>query len=83
MLLLVAFALPPTTALSEGKTWGKKEKDKIYITCRLAKRKIVLVQKICIYTEALIIPLTRYLLIGLNIVLVRYNAYMNQTKVYR
>ena len=52
MLLLVAFALPPTTALSEGKTWGKKEKDKIYITCRLAKRKIVLVQKICIYTGA-------------------------------
>ena len=49
MLLLVAFALPPTTALSERKTWGKKEKDKIYITCRLAKRKIVLLQKIIMY----------------------------------
>ena len=51
-LLLVAFILPPTTALSEGRTWGKKEKDKIYVTCRLAKRKIVLTQKICIYTGA-------------------------------
>ncbi len=51
-LLLVAFTLPPTAALSEGRTWGKKEKDKIYVTCRLAKRKIVLTQKICIYTGA-------------------------------
>ena len=51
-LLLVAFTLPPTTALSEGRTWGKKERDKIYVTCRLAKRKIVLTQKICIYTGA-------------------------------
>ena len=52
MFLLVAFALPSTTALSKAKTWGKEEKDKIYVNCRLAKRKIVLLQKICIYTGA-------------------------------
>ena len=28
------------------------EKDKIYITCRLAKKKIVMTQKICLYTGA-------------------------------
>ena len=54
MLLLVAFALPPTTALSIGRTYNaeEKEKDKQYVTCRLAKKKIVLTQKICIYLGA-------------------------------
>ena len=32
--------------------YNKKDKDKIYVTCRLAKRKIVMTQKICIYTAA-------------------------------
>ena len=30
----------------------KKTNKKIYVTCRLAKRKIVMTQKICIYTGA-------------------------------
>tara|TARA_R110001592_G_scaffold315622_2_gene591699 strand:- start:355 stop:675 length:321 start_codon:yes stop_codon:yes gene_type:complete len=51
VLLLVAFALPTTSALSIGKTYNsdKREKDKILVNCLLAKRKIVLTQKICIY----------------------------------
>ena len=39
-------------ALSKGRTWNKQELDKVFVTCRLAKRKIVLTQKICIYTGA-------------------------------
>ena len=50
VLLVVAFALPSTTALSIGRTYNAegKEKDKILVNCLLAKRKIVLTQKICI-----------------------------------
>ncbi len=49
-LVLLAFAVSPTTALSQGRTYNpNQEKDKQYVTCRLAKRKIVLTQKICIY----------------------------------
>ena len=53
VLLVVAFALPSTDALSKGRTYNdNKEKDKQYVTCRLAKKKIVLTQKICIYLGA-------------------------------
>ena len=49
-LVILAFAVLPTTALSEGRTYNSnKEKDKQYVTCRLAKKRIVLTQKICIY----------------------------------
>tara|TARA_B100000963_G_C22588119_1_gene654150 strand:- start:36 stop:353 length:318 start_codon:yes stop_codon:yes gene_type:complete len=49
-LVILAFAVSPTTALSQGRTYNSnKEKDKQYVTCRLAKKKIVLTQKICIY----------------------------------
>ncbi len=50
-LLVIAFALPSTSALSIGRTYNAegKEKDKVLVTCRLAKKKIVLTQKICIY----------------------------------
>ena len=49
-LVILAFAVSPTTALSEGRTYNSnKEKDKQYVTCRLAKKRIVLTQKICIY----------------------------------
>ena len=37
---------------AKGLLYNKKDKDKIYVTCRLAKRKIVMTQKICIYTGA-------------------------------
>lgn len=49
--VLVAFALSPTTSLSKGRTYNaeEKSKDKVLVTCRLAKKKIVLTQKICIY----------------------------------
>ena len=50
VLGLLAFAVSTTTALSKGRTYNAdKEKDKQYVTCRLAKRKIVVTQKICIY----------------------------------
>ena len=49
-LVILAFAVSPTTALSEARTYNSnKEKDKQYVTCRLAKKRIVLTQKICIY----------------------------------
>ena len=49
-LLFLAFAVAPTPTLSEGRTYNaNKEKDKVLVTCRLAKKKIVLTQKICIY----------------------------------
>tara|TARA_B100001059_G_scaffold186268_1_gene188128 strand:+ start:2286 stop:2606 length:321 start_codon:yes stop_codon:yes gene_type:complete len=50
-LLVIAFALPSTSALSIGRTYNAEEKakDKVLVTCRLAKKKIVLTQKICIY----------------------------------
>ncbi len=49
-LLFLAFAVTPTPTLSEGRTYNaNKEKDKVLVTCRLAKKKIVLTQKICIY----------------------------------
>tara|TARA_B100001287_G_scaffold274790_1_gene280885 strand:- start:2099 stop:2440 length:342 start_codon:yes stop_codon:yes gene_type:complete len=53
--LLILFALLfclfiiPEEAWSEGRMYKEKEKDKIYVTCRLAKKKIVLTQKICLY----------------------------------
>lgn len=49
--VLVAFALSPTTSLSKGRTYNAegKEKDKVLVNCLLAKKKIVLTQKICIY----------------------------------
>ena len=50
VLLAIAFAFPSTSALSLGRTYNdNKEKDKQLVTCRLAKKKIVLTQKICIY----------------------------------
>ncbi len=50
VLGLLAFAVSPTTALSEGRTYNaNKDKDKVLVTCRLAKKKIVKTQKICIY----------------------------------
>ena len=53
VLVLLALAVSPTTALSKGRTYNdNKEKDKQYVTCRLAKKKIVLTQKICIYLGA-------------------------------
>tara|TARA_B100001113_G_C20980916_1_gene566013 strand:- start:394 stop:717 length:324 start_codon:yes stop_codon:yes gene_type:complete len=50
--LLLGVIQTTSDAISKGRTYGKQEKDKIYVTCRLAKRKIVKTQKICIYTGA-------------------------------
>ena len=50
--ILLGVVQTSSEALSKGVLYNKKDKDKIYVTCRLAKRKIVLVQKICIYTGA-------------------------------
>jgi len=36
-------------ANAAGRMYKDQEKDKIYVTCRLAKKKIVLTQKICLY----------------------------------
>ena len=53
--LLILFALLfclfiiPEEAWSEGRMYKEQEKDKIYVICRLAKKKIVLTQKICLY----------------------------------
>ena len=57
-ILFLTFMISPTVVLSDGipvptgkgRTYNdNKEKDKQYVTCRLAKKKIVLTQKICIY----------------------------------
>ena len=57
-ILFLMFMVSPTAVLSDsipvptgkGRTYNdNKEKDKQYVTCRLAKKKIVLTQKICIY----------------------------------
>ena len=50
--ILLGVVQTSSEALSKGVLYNKKDKDKIYVTCRLAKRKIVLTQKICIYTGA-------------------------------
>ena len=50
--ILLGVVQTTSEALSKGVLYNKKDKDKIYVTCRLAKRKIVLTQKICIYTGA-------------------------------
>lgn len=55
--LLILFALLfclfiiPDSAWSGARTFNadKMEKDKVYVTCRLAKKKVVLDQKICVY----------------------------------
>jgi hypothetical protein len=45
--------IPISEADSKGRTYnGNEEKDVQLITCRLAKRKIILTQKICIYLGA-------------------------------
>ena len=57
-ILFLMLMVSPTAVLSDGipvptgtgRTYNdNKEKDKQYVTCRLAKKKIVLTQKICIY----------------------------------
>ena len=57
-ILFLTLLISPTAVLSDGipvptgkgRTYNdNKEKDKQYVTCRLAKKKIVLTQKICIY----------------------------------
>ena len=50
-MLIIALLLP-VEAHSAGRLYKEAEKDKIYITCRLAKKKIVMTQKICLYTGA-------------------------------
>jgi len=50
-MLLIALLLP-VEVHSAGRLYKETEKDKIYITCRLAKKKIVMTQKICLYTGA-------------------------------
>ena len=50
--ILLGIVHTASDALSKGRTWNKQELDKVFVTCRLAKRKIVLTQKICIYTGA-------------------------------
>ena len=50
--ILLGVVQTTSEALSKGVLYNKKDKDKIYVTCRLAKRKIVMTQKICIYTGA-------------------------------
>ena len=82
VLGLLAFAVSPTTALSKGRTYNAdKEKDKQYVTCRLAKRKIVVTQKFVSIlgpTKQTI----RFSLTNLKTVLAPSSVYMNQIKVY-
>ena len=47
--LLFCLFIIPQEAWSAGRTYKEAEKDKIYVTCRLAKKKIVITQKICFY----------------------------------
>ena len=51
-LIIIFIILLPTQAQAPARTWKEAEKDKIYVTCRLAKKKIVLTQKICLYQGA-------------------------------
>ena len=51
-LIIIVIILLPTQAQAPARTWKEAEKDKIYVTCRLAKKKIVLTQKICLYQGA-------------------------------
>jgi len=48
--LLILALLLPFELNAAGRTYKEAEKDKIYVTCRLAKKKIILTQKICFYT---------------------------------
>lgn len=45
-LSFIAFAIPADAA---GRMYKEKEKDKVYVTCRLAKKKVVITQKVCLY----------------------------------
>ena len=51
-LIIIFIILLPTQAQAPARTWKEAEKDKIYVTCRLAKKKIVLTQKIWLYQGA-------------------------------
>lgn len=51
-LVALIVMLLPTEALAPARTWKEAEKDKIFVTCRLAKKKIVITQKICLYQGA-------------------------------
>ena len=51
-LIILLIILLPSQAQAPARTWKEAEKDKIYVTCRLAKKKIVLTQKICLYQGA-------------------------------
>lgn len=46
------FVFYPTTAYGEGRTYNEKEKDTLIINCHLAGRKVILLQKICLYRGA-------------------------------
>ena len=47
-ILFISFA-HILDALAAGRMYKEKEKDKVYVTCRLAKKKVVLTQKVCFY----------------------------------
>lgn len=53
-VLFLSFVAYVPTADAGARTYGadKLEKDKIFVTCRLAKKKIIVDQKICIYRGA-------------------------------
>ena len=50
-ILFLMIMVSPTAVVSKGITYraDEKAKDKQFVTCRLAKKKIVMTQKICIY----------------------------------
>ena len=47
--LLFCLFIIPNEAWSAGRMFKEKEKDKVYVTCRLARKKVVLAQKVCFY----------------------------------
>ena len=47
-ILFISFA-HILDALAAGRMYKEAEKDKIFVTCRLAKKKVVLTQKVCFY----------------------------------
>jgi hypothetical protein len=49
LVLTLLLTLFPNNVYAKAKTYGAQEKDKHFVTCRLAKRKIVIDQKICVY----------------------------------
>ena len=50
--MFLSFAAYMPTANAEGRTYSPTAKDKIYVICRLSKRKIVADKRICIYVGA-------------------------------